>query len=515
MTIFEDLIVELKNENLLEETVVDVSDKTLVKNGVPLGMAPDQQVEEAFVQALDVSDPMLEHLSEMEKPVNRREFYRRRAVDEMNSLQMVEHIFSAIEREHMKSTPVAFDDLEAKKALNSFLQVSDDLHSEDHPQTELALMRETELWSTALATRDAEISIANLRRFCENSRPPLSSQAMLSSARYYRNSQFTESSRGKFEFIMTRLFAREGDFQKRFIIFEYEEMVGHIKTFYGDWSSVSLYAQNDDDTDIKNAIKRFSDLATEAEGFEVFDEVIASGFFNKVRDFKEETREMFFAPTVTAAAIICNARIGNKFVDLVQKERLRTSPKLTAEKYGNRHDSLVSDATGKTVNLIDVLRSSDIDFDAIEDPVEITAYEPEFTFGGVAESARSWFKFDLYAVNRWMVVLTVLSIVASIGMYIWSEQKAETNNGVVKADVVKIDDAKLNEHIIAARSTTETFYGVMRPSWDALDDKAQQEFLQNAWTFAKNKGFTRVLLLNEKGKTVGYADKEDSKVSRP
>lgn len=515
MTIFEDLIVELKNENLLEETVVDVSDKTLVENGKPLEMAPDQQAEEAFVQALDVSDPMLEHLSEMEKPVNRREFYRKRAVDEMNSLQMVEHIFSAIEREHMKSAPVVFDDLEAKKALNSFLQVSDDLHSEDHAQTELALMREMEVWSTALAARDAEISIANLRRFCENSRPPLSSQAMLSLARYYRNSQFTESTRGKFEFIMTRLFAREGDFQKRFIIFEYEEMVGHIKTFYGDWSSVSLYAQNDDDANIKHAIKRFSDLAAEIEAFEQFDELIASGFFNKVRDFKEETREMFFAPTVTAAAVICNARIGNKFVDLVQKERLRTSPKLTAEKYGTQHDLIASEAAGKTVNLVDVLRSSDIDFDAIEDPVEITAYEPEFTFGGVAESARSWFKFDLYAVNRWMVVLTVLVIIASIGIYVWSEQKVDSNNGVVKADVVNIDDAKLSEYIKAGRSTTETFYGIMQPAWDNLDEKAQLAFLQNTWTFAKNKGFSRVLLLNERGKTLGYADSERSNVSRP
>ncbi len=515
MTIFEDLIVELKNENLLEETVLDVSDKTIIKNDGLMEMAAEEQTEEAFVQPLDVNDPMFEQLSEMEKPVNRREFYRKRAVDEMNSLQMVEHVFSAIEREHMKSAPITFNDLEAKKALNKFLQISEDLESEEHAQAELGLMRETETWSTALAARDAEISISNLRRFCENSRPPLSSQALLSLARYYRNSQFSESTRAKFEFIMTRLFAREGDFQKRSIIFEYEEMVGHIKTFYGDWSSVSLYAQNDDDTDIKYAIKRFSDIATEAETFEFFDDVLAAGFFDKVRDFKEETREMFFAPTVTAAAIICNAQIGNKFVDLVQKERLKTSPKLTAEKYGSKHDAIVSDAAGKTVNLVEVLRSSDIDFDAIEDPIEITEYEPDFTFGNVAESAKSWFKFDLYAVNRWMVVLTVLVVIGSIGMYIWSEQKVESNNGVLKAATVSVDDAKLNEYIKAARSTKETFYGVMQPTWDKLDEKAQQEFLQNAWTFAKNKGFRRVQLLNDKGKTVGYAAEGKSSVTRP
>src|SRR5690606_3507415 len=140
-------------------------------------------------------------------------------------------------------------------------------------------------------------------------------------------------------------------------------------------------------------------------------------------------------------AIICNARIGNKLVDLIQKERLRTSPKLTAEQYGDKHDTLLSEAAGKTAHLIEVFRSNDIDLASIEEPVESTGVEHTFTFGGVTDAARSWFKFDIFAVNRWMVVLTVIAIVASVGMYIWADQAVESDMGVVKAKVETISDA--------------------------------------------------------------------------
>lgn len=515
MTLFEDLIVELKNENLLEETVVEVVDQRSANDDEFLGIhddAVDAAMAEEFVQPLDSADPMLEQLSEMEKPVSRREFYRKRAVDEVNGLQMVEHVFSAIEREHMKMAPVPFDDLRAKMALSRFLQVSDDHRSDAHVEADFDLMKETEAWNSSLAQRDAGISIANLRRFCETSQPPLSSQAMLSLARFYRNSQFSEATRAKFEFIMTRLFAREGDFQKRFMIFEYEEMIGHIKTFYGDWSSVSLYDQADD-TNLTKAVETFNGLASEIEGYEAFDDVLAAGFFDRVRNFKEATREMFFAPQVAAAAMICNARIGNKFVDLIQKERLRTSPKLTAEKYGDQHDPILSDAAGKTVSLIEVLRSNDIDLASIEEPVEEVRTEHNFTFGGVSDAARSWFKFDLFAVNRWMVVLTVITVVASIGVYVWADQAAVTDTGVVKAKVETISDAKLGEHIKTARSTKETFYGVLQPTWNQLNEDQQKELLQNAWAYAKNKGFRRVLLLNDRGRTIGFADDAQSTIT--
>jgi hypothetical protein len=55
----------------------------------------------------------------------------------------------------------------------------------------------------------------------------------------------------------------------------------------------------------------------------------------------------------------------------------------------------------------------------------------------------------------------------------------------------------------------------MQPSWNELDDKQKEELLQTAWSYAKDKGFRRILLLNEKGKTVGFAAEGKSMVSNP
>ncbi len=106
---------------------------------------------------------------------------------------MVEHVLSGIEREYMKIVPSSYDDLRAKTALHKFLQVQGDSTTTEYAEAEFHLMRETEAWSSALSARDSKISVANLRRFCENSRPILSSQALLGLGRFYRNSAFSRT----------------------------------------------------------------------------------------------------------------------------------------------------------------------------------------------------------------------------------------------------------------------------------------------------------------------------------
>ena len=178
MNVFEDLIEELRDENLLEQTVIDLPKSTSVKsNGHESGQAlndPDGDVAESDSNG---SHPNSGFDMPSAEPESEADFYRKRAIDEISSLQMVEHIFSGIEREHMKLVPAAYDDLEAKKALHKFLQVSADASTTDYADAEFNLMRETETWSSALSERDQKISVSNLRRFCENSRPVLSSSS--------------------------------------------------------------------------------------------------------------------------------------------------------------------------------------------------------------------------------------------------------------------------------------------------------------------------------------------------
>src|SRR5215211_2808609 len=100
---------------------------------------------------------------------------------------MVEHVLTGVEREYLHVVPKVYDVFNAKKALQIFLNIAETADSEEHKAAELALMQETETWGIALLERDHNIPVSLIRQYCENSRPALSSQAMLALARFYRN----------------------------------------------------------------------------------------------------------------------------------------------------------------------------------------------------------------------------------------------------------------------------------------------------------------------------------------
>ena len=367
MNIFENLIDELKEENLLEETVF----KTNAEEKKPV--VSQENVREEDTAFTNKSDNESKILSQKnlpgeaanktdidivqpetdDKPSGGAEFYSKRAIDEVSFLRMVEHVFAGIEREQMKIVPKPFDDLEVKKFLHTFLQVSKDLNQNEQAQAEFQLLQETENWYSALTHRDKRISINHLRRYCETTRPPLSSPALVALARFYRNSPYSEQARGKFDFVITRLFSRDIENEHREMVFSREELVAHLKGLYAEWSSVPLYSTDEDDSEILLIALRFEDFITEATVAGNFDELIKNDFFNRLRLFKKETNENFFAPLVVAADIESNIRIGNRYVELLEKEK---SNKTSFEdKYGFLHDQTISDATGKTFQLVELL----------------------------------------------------------------------------------------------------------------------------------------------------------------
>ncbi|MEO6334373.1 MAG: hypothetical protein ABIO91_05250, partial [Pyrinomonadaceae bacterium] len=124
MNVFENLIEELRDENLLEDTIMDRtragSQITKTHNGPSvseLGRGNPSAGDEFTSDSGSVSD------FAVGTEENERDFYRKRAMDEISTLQMVEHVLSGIEREQMKVVPAAYDDLQAKNALHKFLQV--------------------------------------------------------------------------------------------------------------------------------------------------------------------------------------------------------------------------------------------------------------------------------------------------------------------------------------------------------------------------------------------------------
>lgn len=540
MNVFEDLIEELKEENLLEETVIDIERskvRPLAIEEVPAETDPIADTEEdsfAFAESDepgsdvqpdivpdpiiesgevtpdddddDVVEPAIADVPEIARSLNPRDFFRKRAVDEVSSMQMVEHVLSGVEREHMKVVPEPYDDLEAKKALHRFLQVTDDPQSAASAEAEYQLLQETQNWYSALAERDKAISVANIRRFCENSRPVLSSQALMALARFYRNSPFNESVRGKFDFVMTRLFAREVDSEKRLLLFGRKEMIGHIKTLYENWSSIELFTHEENQAEIAPVVAKFTHFAGEAEHSESLDALLKTDIFERIRVFKEDIGELFFAPEVAAAAIDCNVRVGNRFIDLIAAARGSQPVAEIEEKYGYSYDQLISNTTGKTLLLVDLLRGSD-DLAAEMDEIDFTSAIPNTPAKQAtkASSDRSSLKFELFGVNKWFLAATILILLVSVGVYVWADMFAGSQANAVVAKDIDISATELKQHLRMARATNETLYCVIEPSWDGLNEDAQKEFLKKVLDFAGKRGLKKVNLLNYKGRSVAYA----------
>lgn len=516
MSVFEELIDELKEENLLEETIF-----SLVRDASPAPVPVVQRVVQSRegLAAPAIQEPaerqperpsagraITEPASEVEAP-DERETYRRQAMEEVSTLQTVEHVLSGIEREHMKINPASFNDLAVKKSLHEYLKVTGPINSDEHSAAEFQLFLESGKWFEALSKRDANISIANVRRFCENSRPVLSSQALMALARFYRNSPYAEAVRGKFDFVITRLFSREIGDSKRKLMFGRTETLGHLKTLYSNWASLAVADQEGGrDPRISTIVSSFEGFLREIESADSFEQLISSDFFNRVRLFKEQTNELFYDPSVTAAAIECNVKIGNRFVDLIQKERESTGLTEIEEKYGYSHDTIISHAASKTLLIIDLLRESREVLVVEESHKDLPVPEPEVTEVFEPAPVEKKKKLPNFSVSPWTLGIALVAVLIAVGLYFWSENTASSQSGQIAVTKgFDLSGSDLKHHIREASVSSETLYGITEPTWDALSDDEKRSVLSKAFQFATSKGLKRVNFLNSRGRTVAYA----------
>jgi hypothetical protein len=589
MNVFENLIDELKEENLLEETVIESqkADRNEylgeVKINSSLSEPDDLQIEGDESEkaarlssseipklpladllevspgnnSLDLSEELLivgnsefvdeaafvqnfpaVETAERKEDFNEKEFYRKRAIEEVSGLQMVEHVLSGIEREQMKAAPKNYNDIAAKKALHDFLKIAADVKSPEHAQAEFQLMQETETWCSALSHRDKRISVAHLRRYCETTKPPLSSQALISLARFYRNLPLSEPVRSKFDFVVTKLFSKDDGSEKRVLVFSRDELIQHFKDLYAEWSSISLYSADDDDSAIVLAALKFEDFTGECAAAESFDELVKTDFFNRLRLFKESTEEVFFAPLVTAAAIECNTRIGNRYVDLIRAERLKNNTEDLQNKYGFMHDQAISDATSKTSQLVELLKEKNASVkkeqpkeparanagDSVKEKVESPAPQngffsakksPKNETERAAEKTRKTERKSLFTVNKWLLAATVIVILVNAALYAFVYFGDAPIPVATDIKKVNLENSSLKDFLKSARISGETFYGITLPSWDALTNAEKEETLKKIISFGADKGFARVHLLDKDGKTVGFASAEKVEVINP
>ncbi len=553
MNVFEDLIEELKEEHLLEETIIEaisaeeksqafaeiIEAETFLekfareteksKEEELPGETPDFERfgdlnlinDDARDESQTSSEASAAELSSVQKndaeneetvnePTDEASFYRRRAIEEVSCLQMVEHILSGVERDLMKVNSKSFDDLEVKKALHSFLQISGEVNSPEHAQAEFQLMQETESWYSALSYRDKKVSVSNLRLFCETTHPILSAHALSALALFYRNLPYSETARNKFDFIVTRLFSEELEDNRREILFNRDELIKQIGELYSKWTAASGYSFDEDDSDLLLTAFKFEDFMAEADNAESFDELIRSDFFNRLHSFKESAGDYFFAPMITASAIESNVRIGNRYVELVEIEREKGTIENIEAKHDVLHDQIISNAVSKTFKLSDLLREIKIDRRAEKAEVDDASKTNEIKAEAKQPSKFSvksdkGFKQSWFGANRWLLISTVCIVFLSFGLHFWAQSYPTGETVSPNVTKVNLENSALKEYVKEALINKDVFFGTTQSSWKDLSPEKKDEALKQILSVGREKGFTSVNLQDGTGKTVGAA----------
>ncbi|MGI8788442.1 MAG: hypothetical protein ACR2HG_11855 [Pyrinomonadaceae bacterium] len=512
MNIFEDLIEELKEENLIEQTVIETSraeaeaaasKQEAIETAEPTPLQTEEYLENAPLENIENSEDAV--FVEAQKPiVSEDEFYRQRAINEVAFLHVIEAVFAGVEREQLKTTPQPFNDLEVKKVLHAFLQVCCESNSPEFSKAEFQLLQETENWYSSLTLRDNRIMTAHLRRYCETSRPALSSPAMIALAKFYRNSPYTESVRSKFDLIVTRLFSKEVG-NRREAIFTRAELINHIQELYAEWSSVPLYSTEANDPTILQTVRQFDEFIEEAENVEFFDELINSNFFNRVRLYKESTNEDFYAPFVCAAAAECNVRIGNRYIELLEREKRAGNVVNLQSKYGLAHDSAISEATGKTLALSELLKEQKKSEPKSAPEKKTIVVEPIVKKEEKKEDKKTGAKGKSAGFNLWLLI-PIIALVALLAFYFGTKTApVAIKDNANAAPKMNLENSMLKEYLQEAHIEDDTLDGIVLPTWGHLTEEKRRDVLKQMLNFGSDKGYKKVRLTDKSGKTVGTA----------
>jgi hypothetical protein len=112
---------------------------------------------------------------------------------------------------------------------------------------------------------------------------------------------------------------------------------------------------------------------------------------------------------------------------------------------------------------------------------------------------------NLFGVNRWLLLTTVLVVIASVGIYLWSEYYAGEDASTVGVKVVDLDKPELKKYIKVSKLSGNMLYAVVTADYEKLDADGQREYLQKVLQTGPVKGYAKVTFLNEQGKQIAYA----------
>ena len=147
---------------------------------------------------------------------------------------------------------------------------------------------------------------------------------------FYRALPHTEVNRGKYDFVVTRLFsnAEPGrSARHRHLRINREQLAKRLTEMCAAWGEV-ISPDPADAINVIKSIELFDHFISEVKQINKFEELVSRTFFQRIRDFKVRVGALLYLPEVTAASIESNIVITNRFLTLleIESEELQTAP---------------------------------------------------------------------------------------------------------------------------------------------------------------------------------------------
>ncbi|MCS6874277.1 MAG: hypothetical protein NZM17_06320 [Pyrinomonadaceae bacterium] len=421
---------------------------------------------------------------------------------EVSSLQLVDYIFSSIEKGKGANSDERFNVSQLKSILHDFSKAIQSENREKTSEIEEKIEEQIELWYLSLAQRDKKIMPSEFRLYCENSKPPLSPQALVSLIRFYTGLPFSEHIRSKLDVLVTKLFSTQTWNKSRELVASTDEIRMKFEGFYKEWANAPLFSEQKDEV-----LARFREFVERAKNFNTLGELLQSGIHSELLNFKASLGEEFLAPYVLAASVDCNVSFGNHCVELVLREKEVLGAEAVKSRYGASIDDILSEAIAKTFNVADIVdakREEVVRFSEPETQTEILVKKKPKKEKKKQEITPFIPSFSFTITNKWLLVVLFLTIGLALALYVYVEFGM---SGVTKknVEIFQIENTEFQGYLKAGRISNELLIGVVTDKWKTLNDSEKKAMVEKLVNVGKQRNFSKVFLLNNNGLTVAEA----------
>ncbi|MBL8202834.1 MAG: hypothetical protein JNM09_01300 [Blastocatellia bacterium] len=279
--------------------------------------------------------------------------YLRRAIEKMKALQAAERVMSSLERVMLNRIPDKLDFAPLVASINDLNIALRGVDEDKIREAVCIVNQEMEIVFQVLVARDAAIMPYHLRRFCEEETTSLDLNALAALTSFYRALPHTDANRGKYDFVVTRLFSNIDpghSTRHRHLRISREQLAKRLTEMCLAWGE-TIVSDPADAHRISQSIQQFDEFIAEAKQINRFEELVNRTFFQRVRDLKTQVGSLLYLPEVTAASVESNVIINNRFLTLLEIESAElqaASPSLQSltnafsDTYSNEPDEISS-----------------------------------------------------------------------------------------------------------------------------------------------------------------------------